>query len=68
MITRIGNGERMPAKLLRDRLLSRLGVAPDGYENFLPLEDYKNWKARQQILRLITVRDMDGAKQALECY
>ena len=40
MISRIRQGERTPNKMMRDRLVARLGLADDRNENFLGYEEY----------------------------
>ena len=50
MFTRICNGERNADKLLRDRLMQRLGVSDTRNESFLFQDEYVGWKQRQQIV------------------
>ena len=53
MLTRIRKGERTPAKMMRDRLLGRLGISDERCEHFLNPEDYARWEERYRILRHI---------------
>lgn len=49
-LSRIESGKVQADKLLQNRLLERLGVAEENYENFLYYSDYKVWKERQNIV------------------
>ena len=46
MMKRIEDGERLPRKLERDRIVARLGVTGDRYEDYLCLDEYELWVAR----------------------
>lgn len=58
MISKIESAERYPDKLLRDRLLERMGIAGYDYENFLNADEYDEWRFRQDIVWAI----IDGNK------
>lgn len=68
MLSRFERGEREPDKLLQNRFLTRLGVVPENYENFLYYEDYCRWEKRQGILHYILEENMEEAKALLEDY
>ncbi len=68
MIGRIERGERFPDKELRDRILARLGVCSDGYENFLFQEDYLVWKRKQGIVNAIEKSNFETAEKLLKHY
>lgn len=68
MMGKIERGERLAGKELRDRILARLGVCSDGYENFLFYEDYLVWKKRQRIVNAIEKSDFDTAEKELAVY
>lgn len=68
MIGRIERGERFPDKELRDRILARLGVCSDGYENFLFYEDYLVWKRKQGIVNAIEKSNYETAENLLKYY
>lgn len=53
VMSRIENGEREVSKLVQDRLLGRLGVAPENFENMVFSDEYERWKVRQKIVNLI---------------
>ena len=67
-MSRIENGKVEAEKLLRDRLLGRLGVAAENYENFLYYSEYKGWKERQNIVYSILYGKREEAKQQLIKY
>ena len=67
-LARIEKGERSVAKVVRDRLLERLGVAKDLYENLLDLEDYKEWERQKDILHAVREKQTKQAEQLLSEY
>lgn len=67
-LSRIENGKAEAEKLLRDRLLDRLGVSEENYENFLYYSDYKVWRERQDIIHGILYGRLEEAKRLLEEY
>lgn len=68
MMGKIERGERFAGKELRDRILARLGVCSDGYENFLFYEDYLVWKRKQHIVNAIEKSDFETAEKELAIY
>lgn len=68
LMGRIEKGERHANKELRDRILARLGVCSDGYENFLFYDDYLVWKQKQRIVNSIEKSDFQEAEKLLETY
>lgn len=68
MMGKIERGERLAGKELRDRILARLGVCSDGYENFLFYKDYLVWKRRQRIVNAIEKSDFAVAEKELAIY
>lgn len=47
-LVKIENGERPINKNIRDRLLERLGIAKELYENLLDLCDFEEWIIRKR--------------------
>ena len=68
LISRIRNGERIPNKMMRDRLVARLGLADERNENFLCYEEYAKWKLRYQILQCIEEDAFAEAEKLLENF
>lgn len=67
-LARIEKGQRPIPKNLRDRLLGRLGVASDLYENLLNIEDYAAWEHQRNILYAIERRDTKRAQELIAAY
>ena len=67
-LARIEKGERSVTKVVRDRLLERLGVARDLYENLLDLEDYREWERQKDILHAVREKQTKQAEQLLSEY
>lgn len=68
MLSRFERGEREPDRLIQDRLLSRLGIPLENYENFLYSEDYERWERRQDILWEIAEGHTAYAGRLIEGY
>ena len=68
MMKRIECGDRLPEKQMRDRIMARMGVSIDGYEDYLSTEEYEQWKLRQKLLRSIENKQVTEAEQYLEAY
>lgn len=68
MFTRICNGERSADKLLRERLMQRLGLSDTRNESFLFRDEYEKWKLRQQILNCINREQFEQAEELLQKY
>ena len=68
LLSRFERGEREPEKLLQNRFLTRLGVVPENYENFLYHKEYCRWEKRQIIIHHILDENMIEAKRHLEEY
>lgn len=68
MLSRFERGEREPEKLLQNRFLTRLGVVPENYENFLYYKEYCRWEKRQGIIHHILEENIERAKELLEAY
>lgn len=68
MFTRLCNGERNTDKLLRDRLMQRLGVSDTRNESFLFRDEYDCWRQRQQIVNFIIRDELEQATELLTVY
>lgn len=66
VVGKIVRGELLPRKLSRDRIVARLGVSGEGYEDYLPMEEYADWQLRQDILKCIEEKDVDKLAPLLE--
>lgn len=68
LLARIEKGERSVCKYERDRLLGRLGIASDLYENLLNIEDYTTWELQRDILCAVEHRELLRAQELLAKY
>ena len=68
MMKRIESGERLPEKLMRDRMMARMGVSLDGYEDYLPPDEYEQWCLRQNIIRSIEKKELEKTEYYLSEY
>lgn len=68
MMKRIECGERIPQKQMRDRILARMGVPLDGYEEYLSVEEFKQWELRQKLLKSIENKKVTEAETYLNAY
>lgn len=68
LLSRFERGEREPEKLLQNRFLTRLGVVPENYENFMYYKEYCRWEKRQGIIHKILDEQVEEAKVLLEEY
>ena len=67
-LSKVESGERTIDKNVRDRLLERLGIAKEIYENLLDICDYEEWDYKRKILSAIREKDTKGAACFLAEY
>lgn len=67
-LAKIEKGERPIDKDIRDRLLERLGVAKELYENLLDICDFEEWDYKKKILSAIRDKKTEEAYQFLTAY
>lgn len=67
-LSRIESGQRPVCKTMRNRLLERLGVTSDMYENLLNIEDYAIWEQQQKILCAIVRKDFQTVEKLIKDY
>lgn len=65
-ISRMESGERVQEKLMRDRVLGRLGVSQEYFEEYLRVEEYAQWKQRMLVLDCIRQGDIASAGRELD--
>lgn len=68
MMNFIEQGKRVPEKMLRDRILGRMGICGDIYEDYLAADEYEQWELRGKIVDSIAKNQYFEAKNALEAY
>ena len=67
-LVKIENGERPINKNIRDRLLERLGIAKELYENLLDLCDFEEWDYKKKILSAKKNKKIEDAYRLLKEY
>lgn len=67
-VQRMENDEIIPEKLVRNRVIARLGISGEKYEDYLPPEEYERWILRQDILKYIGRKELQKAEELLEVY
>lgn len=65
MMNRIERGERIPSKMNRDIIIGRLGISCERFEEYLPLDEYRQMQMKNQILAYIWGNDIHGADSLL---
>ena len=65
---RIVAGERLPEKLMRDRIMERLGVSAVNFEDYLQPDEYERMLLRQQILCNLETEDYKSMLTGVETY
>lgn len=65
MMYYIESGERLPNYRIRNRLMARLGVSSEEYEDFVQFDEYERWEKCQKLIDAVEVRDVDGATDIL---
>lgn len=58
-------GVRVPEKLMRDRLTSRMGISGERYVEYLCLVELQQWKLRKNLVKAIAEKDAERAKSVL---
>lgn len=61
-------GVRVPEKLMRDRLTSRMGFSNERYVEYLGLEEFQQWQQRQEIVMAIAEEKTEMAENLLKDY
>ena len=67
-LSKVESGERTIDKNIRDRLLERLGIAKEIYENLLDICDYEEWDYKRKILSAIRGKKPQKASHFLAEY
>ncbi len=68
LISRIEQGKFLPNKLIRDRLLERLGESSYDYETYLEVEDYKQWQVQNVLIYSLDVMELCKVEELLQQY
>ena len=68
MLSAIENGKKNPGRLLRERLLLRVGISGDSYESHLGFEEYAEWELQQEILAALEQNNLSRMTALLAQY
>ena len=66
MMKKIERGERFPEKMMRDRLLARLGMCRSWCEQYVFQTEYENWKQRTRLFLALKENALEAAEQFLQ--
>ena len=61
----IQRGERLPDYQMRNRIMGRLGISSEGFEDYVQYDEYERWCQQQELLILIEDSKWDEAEEAL---
>lgn len=64
--SRVEIGDRLPEKMMRDRMLARLGISSEEFEEYLRPEEFVKWECRMYILRCLNNGDVEGVKSGIK--
>jgi|GEM_PF-4601229 len=59
-------GERIPNYKLRNRIMGRLGISSEGYEDFVHYDEYEYWLQEQDLMDLVETRQTTEGLALLE--
>lgn len=65
MMNRIERGERIPTKMNRDIIIERLGISCERFEEYLPLDEYRQIQMKNQIRTHVRGNDLHSAYSLL---
>lgn len=68
MLSLIEGDIRIPDRLMRNRLMDRLGISVDDYEVYLDEDEYNQWLMRQKIIDALMQEDAEKAERLTEEY
>ena len=68
LISKIEQGEFCPNRLLRDRLLERLGETSYDYETYIETEDYLEWNMQNRLLCTLESEQFYEVESLLQQY
>ena len=63
MMYYIESGERLPGYQLRNRIMARLGISSEEYEDFLQYDEYDRWLKCQTLITFIEKKDIESSQQ-----
>lgn len=61
----ITSGERLPDYQMRNRIMGRLGVSAEGYEDYVCFDEYERWLESERLIQLIEAANSQEAESLL---
>lgn len=65
MMHYVENNKKLPHYLMRNRLMARLGVSSERYEDFLQYDEYDQWKKFQSIIDAVENENVEAAENLI---
>lgn len=65
MMYYVENNKKLPHYLMRNRLMARLGVSSERYEDFLQYDEYDQWKKFQSIIDAVENENVEAAENLI---
>lgn len=59
------SGERLPNYRMRNRLMARLGVSSEEYEDYVQFDEYERWERCQELITAVEDKNVDIAEKTL---
>ncbi|MBE5909463.1 MAG: helix-turn-helix transcriptional regulator [Lachnospiraceae bacterium] len=66
MMCRVEAGERLPDYLMRNRLMSRLGISAEGFEDYIQPDEYERYLQLREIMDLVEHERIDLASGCIK--
>lgn len=66
MMAQIEKGTTLPDYMMRNRIMSRLGISSEGYEDFLQPDEYKRYLKRMELIKLIESKSFAEAEEQID--
>ncbi|WP_022772314.1 helix-turn-helix domain-containing protein [Butyrivibrio sp. AE2015] len=66
MMAQIEKGTTLPDYMMRNRIMSRLGISSEGYEDFLQPDEYKRYQKRMELIKLIESKKFAEAEEQID--
>ncbi len=61
----ITSGERLPDYQMRNRIMGRLGVSAEGYEDYIGFDEYERWLESERLIQMVEAANVQEAESLL---
>lgn len=62
----IQRGDRLPDYLMRNRIMGRLGISSEGYEDYVQFDEYERWEEREKLIEFVEDSRWSEARNLLD--